>query len=571
MKKQILSATAVILLMAILILGRTTVPVVADPVANEPSQTPDPFTEVFPGVYMYWQWWNQSSTDALGEEPHEPAGDDEGGSGNEDYWYYEVETIDGDSYYILEDGTYNYTLDWSFSNLLVSIIVDPDGSYVTWLSNRGISSEYIWDVMYDFDPSALSGDEVILFSSFYFDTVSYSYYVNANYTWYDEEMNPVDPATVVPHLKSEYAWAASLVGSIEFDESFDYSGFGFDVNEMTVQGNNSQWMEHYFSGMSVFDDRNGNGVMDMVYDTISYDVDGDGVPDWSYQALNETASELQYYFIPSSAEIGRITTPYVNDAGQLEWSVEVVNISGQFYPDMPIFAMDLEASEGMGFSYVEESNPINATLTSLSMTYRFEIKDTSVVLKIDQHIGDFLDPVTGAHIDALEGLGLTIDYYSSFSSYDLTVENSDDYSEEASDDDSPELIVGVDNSTLAAVEFGGTYLWSYDGGNYPVGTAIYPVFVYFVEFDEIEMAEEGLPLGTADWRVSTYYYSSCYANWSGYAITHDPIYAVYPERAPGAVSDYINELLTASSVLIVGGSIAVIAVVVRIAMVRRRE
>ena len=121
------------------------------------------------------------------------------------------------------------------------------------------------------------------------------------------------------------------------------------------------------------------------------------------------------------------------------------------------------------------------------------------------------------------------------------------------------------------MEFGGTYLWSYDGGTYNVGTAVYPMYSYIIYFDEIEAAEEGYATGAEDWRYATYYYSSCYANWSGYAITHDPIFAVYPDRAPGVVSGYVNTLLTTSSLLVVGGSIAVVAVVARIVMIRKRE
>ena len=94
---------------------------------------------------------------------------------------------------------------------------------------------------------------------------------------------------------------------------------------MTLNGDQVQWMDHYFSGISAFNDTNDNGIMDIVYDTVEIDWDEDGVIDWTYQVMNLEESELVFDFYANDASMGNIQLPYLNDNDQIEWSAEVVN------------------------------------------------------------------------------------------------------------------------------------------------------------------------------------------------------------------------------------------------------
>jgi hypothetical protein len=68
----------------------------------------------------------------------------------------------------------------------------------------------------------------------------------------------------------------------------------------------------------------------------------------------------------------------------------------------------------------------------------------------------------------------------------------------------------------------------------------------------------------------TYYYSSCYATWDGYSITHDPIFSVFPMKAPSAASAFINALIDSSIIIAAVGAVMTIAVCVRINSERKQ-
>ncbi len=119
-----------------------------------------------------------------------------------------------------------------------------------------------------------------------------------------------------------------------------------------------------------------------------------------------------------------------------------------------------------------------------------------------------------------------------------------------------------------SVEFGGTYVWGYDGETYDVGTAVMPMYFFAAPYAEGVPASE-LSYDTGSWMMATYYYSSCYANWDGYAVTHDPVFVAYPAQRPGDVTDLIEGLMTASWAIAAIGVVAIGAVCVRTNRVRK--
>ena len=136
----------------------------------------------------------------------------------------------------------------------------------------GISDD-LWGIYWWPHEDALSGDEVFIYSSFYYSEYNSSNYFYADYTWQDSDGFPVDPNTVIPNLKPEYEWASWMNDTYEYDYDWDYCGFGYDVNEMFRADNTEHWMNHYFSGFSTFNDTNGNGKMDIVYSELEHDFD----------------------------------------------------------------------------------------------------------------------------------------------------------------------------------------------------------------------------------------------------------------------------------------------------------
>ncbi|MHA1769745.1 MAG: hypothetical protein ACTSV3_07865 [Candidatus Thorarchaeota archaeon] len=596
-KRQLLAMT---LLVTITLLGVSVNAVNAWQSEYTSSQIAQPFTEMQPGVYVAWEWWNESGSDY--NVPMEPGYYMD--FGNDTFMAeYIVEDVFGNSYIITESSVYNWTSDWSFTNLFVVILLDPDASYMSYLASQGNATD-LWSIYWSPEESALSGDEVFVFSSFYYSSYNSSSYYRAEYKWYDDMMQEVNPNDVIPNLKEEYFWATFMNETYEYDYQGENSWFGYDVSEMFLSDTELTRMEHYFSGMSVFNDTNENGMMDMYYMDVEYDFDDDGIVDWVSHEVNETASEFMYDFYAEIASLGDITQPHVNDDGQIEWSAQVVDIKGTLTQNL--YPIGVYYDLGDPWVPPEEYIAIPVAVDSFGLDFKFGTSDDAAVLKIDQYIGDFTDPVSGEKPDEIQGLGLTLDYWSSFSSqtllgqvpvdtypftfegnetppttwpdYNFTITDPEDWTEweevPVPTLESEPAFDGLfrfaeDSEVKTTIEFGGTYVWGRDGQTYNVGTVVNPLYYYLTPLLEAAPATElAGPESSVMWS-QTYYYSSCYSNWDGFSITHDPIFSVFPNAAPASMSAFITGLIQSSAIVGVIGVVALVVVLVRIRSERR--
>ncbi|MHA1636737.1 MAG: hypothetical protein ACTSUB_01875 [Candidatus Thorarchaeota archaeon] len=597
-------------LLSIMMLGVQ--PVASQSAIMTPAQIVEPFEEMLPGVYVATEWWNQSSDDYDWgiPEPTDASAPSQDYDDYEEYvYYYEVEDIYGDVYYIEDNSTYDYDNDWEYNNLLVVVILDPDASFMSWLVNYDWSTGYVtepypedpnnltmtdseiflpsqdydeelsitnlWTLFWNPPAESLTGDEVFVFSSFYYDSFNYSFSMDADYIWYNDEMDVVNANDVIPNLTEEYEWVSYMNESWSYADDWSFSYFGYDISEMVLNGDQVEWMNHYFSGMSAFNDTNDNGIMDIVYNEVEIDFDEDGIIDWTYYEMDPEESELVYDFYSSGASIGDIKLPYLNDDDQIEWSAEVVDVTGDLwtFSPMDVYSIEYMYDEPInGTDPFEVNEPIPAEVENLEMVYRFEVTDEAAVIKIDQHIGDFTDPDNGLIISELEGLGLTMNYWSSFSSYglDLLSSNSSvDYSAESGAEVQDEIGVSPDTDEFVTINFGGTYVWGADDGTYDVGTAVMPG--QSIQAFAAEPGVTGVQSDASSFSYTTYYYSSCYSNWDGYAITHDPIYAVYPNVAPGGVSAMIDAVIVTAFAVGVLGILAMVGIFFRIHTLRKTQ
>ncbi len=607
MKTRTLKLAKLVMLTSILLLGlgasavasTVTEPVNLDPIVN-------PFTEMLPGVYVASQWWNESGNDyTLDTKPgyYSEFNDTQG------YQYiaeFYVEDIYGTPYTVSENSISNWTSDWAFSNLLVVVVLDPDASYISWMADQEFYD--LWSVFWGPEQGALTGDEVFIYSSFYYSDYNSSSYYLAEYTWYDEYGVEVNANDVIPYLSEEYQWASFMNETYEYDYDWNYCSFGYDVNEMFKVNNTEKWEQHYFSGLSVFNDTNDNGRMDIYYSEVEYDFDEDGVVDWVSHEMNLTTSELVYDFYSDTAELGDIVLPYVNTDNQIEWSAEVVDIEGNLVEYQPYEVWFCEVCPKGYVPVEQETLPVE--IDSLELTFRFETTDDAAVIKIDQFVGDFTDPVSGLIPSELEGLGLTLNYWSSFSSYTITSaypypsdpgeyfttwtetgtiwESLPDIGQEIPGINTTqwmeapsELLESVavpdgflrfteETSLSSTIEFGGTYVLGSDGLTYDVGTAVMPMYFYGsgVQLDTTSNELAGSMDALWGWG-QTYYYSSCYATWDGSSITHDPIFSVFPMNSPASASAFISALINSSIIIGALGAVTILAVCVRINNTRK--
>jgi hypothetical protein len=535
-----------------------------------PAQSAEPFVEMLPGVYVYWQWWNESS-EAIGPVPLDIRD-------RYDFQYnYYVEDNSSSGYWILEKSQYNSTNVWSFSNLLVTIIMDPDGSFISWLSTQP-KQDNLWTIFWTPNTNALSGDEVFVYSSFYYSKYNYSYSYKAEFTWVDKDGRPVNSNLVIPNLKEEYRWASFMNESQSFASKWHYCGFGYDVNEMTLRGNQTQWMQHYFAGLSVFNDTNHNGIMDVAYESMRPDISpptgiaNSTLPNSTLPVINQTKSELKYSFYAENATIGHVQTPFVNAGQQIEWSVEVVSIEGNLTAP---FAQTIGLLDYAHEGVTPIISSIPTRVDSLKMTYRFEVTDEAAVLKIDQYVGNFTIPAGGEILPEAKGLSLALNYWSSFSSSSMVPLAGNSIgaptltqSPEAEPISSGNVLFTYGGKPLVTVEFGGTYIWGWDGSVNTVGTAVMPMYLYWMPISS-NAPLTNVASGAVPMLSGSYYYSTCYGNWSGYSILHDPVFIAYPGVRPGDVSNRISGIFYAT-VLLGGAALVVLSGVwIRISRVRK--
>ncbi|MFW9933018.1 MAG: hypothetical protein ACFFDR_10215, partial [Candidatus Thorarchaeota archaeon] len=333
-----------IVFLGLLVIGTQTV--AGSPVnIMTPAQIIEPFEEMMTGVYVATEWWNQSSDDWQYYNYR----------GTYDYYHY-IEDASGNVYWIHEQNEYDIYDEYDFSNLLIVIILDPDASVMAWLANHPTTPDWystypgditsgpeptdptnstdpsttteptttvttneteevyfdLWSLFWNPPVEAMTGDEVFVYSSFYFSYYFSDYYYETNFTWYDEDMVEVDPNDIIPTLGEEYQWASWMNESWLYDEEWSYYGFGYDISEMTRVADQVQWMNHYYSGMSAYNDSNSNGIMDMVYKEVGYDFDEDGTIDWTTYIVDAENSEKIYDYYSDEATLGEVNLPAVN-------------------------------------------------------------------------------------------------------------------------------------------------------------------------------------------------------------------------------------------------------------------
>ncbi|MFX0089673.1 MAG: hypothetical protein ACFE7S_07205 [Candidatus Hodarchaeota archaeon] len=504
-------------------------------------------TEMLPGVFVTYEWINTSGSYS---EFHKEFCEG-----------YFVEDDFGNHYMIKENATWSWNMTWDFKSFYVGLFADSDESLMNWLTaeypelesgceesgTNGVGlaceEEEQEEAMTDDNLLAhMSGDEALTFSYFYYVYVTYDFYYNIEYVWYNKSVDPhvvVDPATVIPDLDlDEFWWVEEMNGTYSDSGSGTACEVGFDIEQWALlslriaEGDTDvrlTWMKHYFAGMTVYNDTNGNGLMDL-------DIKE------SEERLNAT-SEVMYGFVLDNAEIGDVVIPHaVNNS--IEWSVEVINLNGSlvsYWGNPLVHEYDI-------YNYSELTN-IPVTVDSLKFSYHYTVEEDKATMKIDQFVGEFKNQTTGEILAEVDGLGLALSYWSAFLKidYSATFTNFEEEVKTSESEVSDEveggaLFFNVDGENFAEVYFGGTYVWGKDSNTYDVGTMVIPKHLYYLKFEVMDFTEqEGVPgfVTRCEYAEAVVFFSSCYSNWSGYSITHDPTFVAYFGGVAGIASIFI--------------------------------
>lgn len=536
--------------------------------AAPPTQLRD-FEQMLPTVWVSWKWMNESNVDW-------PL------SANTSLQVtqrYLVSDPSGAQYLILEQGNCSWQSTWTYKSLQVLLIHDPDGSFIGWLHSVDAHNQTL--VEYPLR-DALTGDEVFVFAHLYEFVHHLTYTYDFRYSWFNltADNTPVASNLVIPLLTPRFSWTQRMNGTVAGQGTRDDCKLGFDLTEFFLSKERTtmpmimrnalqpQWAQHQYAGLTVFNDTNHNGIIDLFSQKESFYEPSTG-PNLEFQLLNSTQSELAYQFETNNAILGDVTVPHVNANDEIEWSMEFRNIAGELVPLDVLFAspqlllIHIPRSEHTG---------IPTTLESLQFVCRFGLKADRAVLKVDQHLGRFLVPHTQTILPEAQGLSLALSYWSGFSRPNLVAAGQAggidfNHLNESEPLSGGGLHFNEQTEHLADVQFGGNYTWAKTGGTYPVGTMITPILGIHLAPKYVIVPRLLGYFNPLTWVVRRYCYTSCYAQWDGYAITHDPIYTVFPAIPPVPLNG--TWALVPAIVISIIAIVAISVVMVRIRGVRK--
>ncbi|MFX1563642.1 MAG: hypothetical protein ACFFDP_10100, partial [Promethearchaeota archaeon] len=373
-----------------------------------------------------------------------------------------------------------------------------------------------------------------------------------------------------------YSWADGMNGTLVGDGTLEYSRIGFGITEIFLIHNTTLpslipinqlvFIQHNFMGLTAYNDTDGDGLIDLFSQSEEYQ---DDTPEMNFNLLNGSETELVYNLDIVNATVSDVNFPHLNTNNEIEWGMEFSDINGELIPFGNLFG-----SPQLMLMYVPlqgvETTP--TTVESLEFTCRFSLTNEGAVIKVDQYIGNFLIPGTQSILPEADGLSLAINYRSGLARRVRVLNGTTPVNTDNMNNSLPVLSGRIDllenDVRLADIDFGGTYVWGKDGATYDVGTVITPFYRFHCLPDFISVPQDMGYFSALDWATYQHYYSSCYANWDGYAITHDPIYTAYPAVSPAeATLNGFWALLPAIAIAIVA-FIATAFIAVRIRGVR---
>ncbi|MFX1252164.1 MAG: hypothetical protein ACFFCZ_11210 [Promethearchaeota archaeon] len=502
------------------------------------------FQEFIPGVFVKYLWNNETEVHNITESR-----DADDYPFNETYpllnpYFLVVFDTTHNPYYIVVEEELNWLVSWNATRFTVVILVDPNPALLSLLSTT--------------DPDILNtnidsyrGDGTIYSTDFYMLDWSYNYSINKNYTWYDVYYQEVDPNDIIPNLAPEFKWASQYNESSQYSDEGQYSVFGFSIYQHTLLNITKDFLttfqvKHFFEGLSIFNDTNENGIMDVSYE--NYDDYNNHEIAWLYNNsiyIGAEESELVYQVWITQATLNEISIPQIVD-NQIDWSIKLANVYAELrttgfgiWTSDPVTGL-VPLNDG---SY-EDGEFQETIISTIEFGFSFSIENETNKMKTSRLIGDFTDVSTGTVLSTLNGLSLAMNYWSTYRfdeinynfalidrdsneslPYEGILYNSSEWGDKIDFSISNETV--STNITPVAVEFDELYSWTKDNDYYAVNTQLMPSFTFSGDFYHQAGLSDEYGFDNV-FVTNTYYYSSCYAQWDGYGIIHGATFSSSP-------------------------------------------
>jgi len=413
------------------------------------------------------------------------------------------------------------------------------------------------------------------FIDIYFEEWNTTYDGKINYTWYNVDFNDseiiigqlLNPANLGPASSYPYGdlgededddddwywyfnwyweWAQIMLDNETYDhETYSWIWFSYDIGQWVSYYDNITEQYTFLSqyvgyiGMSLFEDTNGNGVVDVSY---NYDENQDRWDDdlWIL-ATEDGNSGDSPRDVPAEMNVSESEERYLltlDSVGNVEWGIpKITDNSAEFW----ICLEDIDFSAVLYASnynwYMEDgvsSNDliIDSHVDHLNISFSFQSGESGSSIAVKHDLADFTDITIDRNtVPAFENLSITIDYTvyydkytESFACYDYGEYNDVEIAPEETALDSAipfsgEVAVENNDKNLMEMDYTMPYIWGKDGQEYENTVAITPIYGYEWMYSDAEVGQAS----SFGYESNSYIYSMCF-NWEGYAITMDPTF-----------------------------------------------
>nr|MDO8097612.1 hypothetical protein [Candidatus Njordarchaeota archaeon] len=367
--------------------------------------------------------------------------------------------------------------------------------------------------------------------------------------------------SVYPWWQPEYNWNWLEIG---FNQNF------YTPTQYGFQGNNLYFQ---YAGMLLFNDTNGDGVLNM-----------------GFSGGSAEAQELTHYFMFEDAEGIGLTTPFPGDSGSasvsvndsVSWGVSVNKLNGTTYPAQVT---------GVGFAgcgywwhdcygtYITEGNfsniPSKVGIANLNFTAHFSIPNANltagavneVKIKVDEGVGPWILYDHPQNQLSSNNYSMAIAFVATSASWQYMSFKTKGGSVVSADNDS--LVSDYYNITSAGVKIaniqmgGANYTWGKDGQEYAMHSSTTPMSAFTAMYSSYSMSGSGsASICSFSVAGTNYFVTSSFKNWDGFSVRSDPYFAVYTvANTQGPFSPLL--------LILIGG--VAIGLVVAVVVVRKRR
>jgi hypothetical protein len=499
----------------------------------------------------------------------------EGTIGSVSYYFYNENFTDSDS----ESYNDNYTYMISAKN-----IADPTkGAY--YLVNEKIFYNYTWSHNYSYyyfylyndkDQSALkdaenlsmvedfadsiNGDECFYQVSIWVSQNTYVETKNVTYTFYeivDEDGDGFEdydettgdyilgPMVNGSKIEKYIEWVDEETGEEYYDgffdsyfgnrsmDSYEYSDcyYGYDADQSiytyqeAADSANYTYFDlyNYWSGYTIYKDKNGNGYMDMkIYANPNYNEELPDSETNSPYIFNKTTFEPEmsvYYLNFSTYEI---SMPSIVD-GKINFTFELKGINAILTP------YGMELGEALYLDEFEDptvAKEVYIPSEKISFSYTWNQEKGNFATK--NYIGTYQTSKTNTSVPLyLTNLSLAIDYWGWIDTYASSWSFNDNATGGNQTTVETELIeIKVGNQPVVAINATGTYLYNNNQTKNMTLIMIPEESISILYSDEYQ-DENGSDKYESTYSSTWYSFSLCFNTWNGRSIEMDPTFTTY--------------------------------------------